>query len=99
MNKKILFLVAGILFLAAAVVGYNYYQKIYGKSVLKSGFLFIKSTDQLDELSNSLTDFIQSNDDFLWVAEKKKFTRVKAGKYKLTEGMTNNDLVNLFEKW
>lgn len=95
MNRKIIFLVAGILFLAAAVVGYNYYQKIYGESVLKSGFLFIKSTDQFDELSASLEGFIKNNDDFLWVAEQKKFTRIKSGKYKLTKGMTNNDLVNL----
>ena len=95
MNKKIILSALVMLLIIGGIVGYNYYQKIYGESVTKSGAIYIKSTDNITDLTNSLVDFIENQDDFLWVAEKKKFTKVKAGKYQLTEGMTNNDLVNL----
>ena len=95
MNKKIILSIVVIILIIAGIFGYNYYQKIFGESVSKTGFLFIKSTDQLEDVTQSLEGFIDNQEDFLWVAEQKKFSKVKGGKYQLTEGMSNNDLINL----
>ncbi len=95
MNKKILLGIILLVIVVAGVFGFSYYQKVFGESVTKAGFIYIKSTDQLEDLTSSLRDFVSSEDDFLWVADKKKFSKVKAGKYQLKEGMSNNDLVNL----
>lgn len=95
MNKKVILGVILVVIVVVGIFGFSYYQKIFGESVTKTGFVYIKSSDTLEDLTSSLNDFVKSEDDFLWVAEKKKFSKVKAGKYQLKEGMSNNDLVNL----
>lgn len=95
MNKKRILIIVLAIFIIGGILGFNYYQKIFGTSVTKSGYLFISSTDKLSDAVNSLESFVSDTDAFLWVAEKKQFTRVKGGKYKLEAGMSNNDLVNL----
>lgn len=96
MNKrKILFTASIIIVLIVAFFGNQYYQKVFGSSVTNSGFLYIKSDDTIDDVVKSLSSFIKETDDFLWVAEMKKFNTIKGGKYKITEGLSNNDLVNL----
>ncbi len=95
MNRKLIFSIIGIVLIAIGFFGYNYYQKIFGNSVQKTGDLYIASDHSMDDLITSLSLFIDNADDFLWVASKKKFANIKAGKYQLTKGMSNNDLVNL----
>lgn len=95
MNKKILLGIILLAIVVAGIFGFSYYQKVFGANVTQSGFLYIKSTDQIEDLSNSLKDFVKDEDGFLWLADKKKFSKVKAGKYQLSKGMSNNDLVNL----
>ncbi|MFD2565978.1 endolytic transglycosylase MltG [Pseudotenacibaculum haliotis] len=95
MNKKVIFSIIAIVLIAGGIIGFNYYQKIFGNNILKSGFLYIKSSDKLEDVANDLKEFIKDQEDFLWVAEKKKFSTVKGGKYKIEEGMSNNDLINL----
>lgn len=95
MNKKVVLGIVLVVIVMAGFFGFSYYQKVFGASVTQTGFIYIKSTDQIEDLTNSLKDFVNDEDNFLWVAEKKKFTKVKPGKYQLKEGMSNNDLVNL----
>jgi len=95
MNRKIILGVVLVGLVIGGIIGFNYYQKVFGKNVSKTEFLFIKSTDALEDVANSLEGFINDKESFLWVAEKKKFTLVKPGKYQLIEGMSNNDLINL----
>ena len=95
MRKKIILSAILLLLIVGGIVGYNYYQKIFGSNVNKSGYLYIKSTDEMGNLLSSLNSFVEDKDDFLWVANQKKFTNIKAGKYKISKGMSNNDLVNL----
>ena len=95
MRKKVLLGIVLVVIVVAGLLGFNYYQKVFGTSVTKTGFVYIKSSDQLEDLSSSLKDFVNNQDDFLWVADMKKFSKVKGGKYQLKEGMSNNDLVNL----
>ena len=74
---------------------YNYYQKIFGQAITKEHVLFITSTDSLLDIKKELEAYSNSPETFLWVAAKKNFSKPKPGRYILTEGMSNNDLVNM----
>jgi UPF0755 protein len=100
MRKKIFILVTlGVLGIGG-YFGYNYYQKIYGnRIVLKDeGIYYIKTGWKLTDLADNLYDngIIKSKEDFLWLADQKKFTdkKVHPGKYQLQKGWSNNDLIN-----
>lgn len=95
MNKKKILIGGLLLGLILSFIVFNYYQKIYSNNVIKSGFVFIKTNSSLEDVSSQLSNFIEKTESFLWVAEKKKFTKPKAGKYEIVEGMSNNDLINL----
>ncbi len=95
MVKKIIISASVILLVVAGVIGFNYYNTIFGKSVTKNGAIFVRTGSNMEELTSLLTDFLPEDHDFDWVAEKKKFTKPKAGKYQLKEGMSLNELVNM----
>jgi UPF0755 protein len=95
MSRKVILGAVLVGLIIAGFFGISFYQKIFSKNVAKTEFLYIKSTDNLEDVANNLADFVNDKESFLWVANKKKFTLVKPGKYQLTEGMSNNDLVNL----
>ena len=78
-----------------AILGYNYYQKIFGKAITKEYVLYINSEDSLVDVKNKIKDYSKSPETFLWVAAKKNFSTPKVGRYVLREGMSNNDLVNM----
>ena len=94
MKKKVILILATIV-LIGAIFGYNYYQKIFGKTITKNVVLFISSTDSLLSLNKEIEGFSKRPEAFLWVAAKKNFSRPKSGRYELKKGMSNNDLVNM----
>ncbi|WP_075343257.1 endolytic transglycosylase MltG [Tenacibaculum agarivorans] len=94
MKNKIIYIFLGLL-VAIAIVGYNYYQKIFAPATTKNTQLFVPSNTSLAELTSLIKDVITDTDDFSWVASKKKFTKPKGGMYTIKEGMNMNDLVNL----
>ncbi|SOU86346.1 endolytic transglycosylase MltG [Tenacibaculum dicentrarchi] len=95
MNKKIIYGVITTIFLIGGIVGFNFYQKIYGKSITKSGAIYIKSEDTFNDVKKQLTTYMDTPENFIWVADKKRFTKPKGGKYLLKKGMSLNDVVNL----
>ncbi|WP_431165577.1 endolytic transglycosylase MltG [Tenacibaculum halocynthiae] len=95
MNKKNIYGSIITLFIVGAIIGFNYYQKIFGKAVTKETTLYISSKHSLDDVKKQLSVSIQNPENFIWVANKKKFTTPRGGKYILKEGMNMNDLVNL----
>ncbi|MDX6746897.1 endolytic transglycosylase MltG [Polaribacter sp. PL03] len=94
MKKKIIYTFVAILIIGG-MFGYNYYQKIFGQAITKEHVLFITSTDSLLDIKKELEAYSNSPETFLWVAAKKNFSKPKPGRYILTEGMSNNDLVNM----
>lgn len=76
-------------------MGFNYYQKIFGKAITKDNTLFVLSSDSLMDVKNKISEFSNKPQTFLWVAAKKNFSKPKSGRYIIKEGMSNNDLVNL----
>ena len=94
MSKKTLYIIAFFLVLGG-VLGYNYYQKIFGKAITKDSVLFVSSNDSLTDVKDKLSEFSKNPNTFLLVAAKKNFSKPKSGRYVLTEGMSNNDIINM----
>lgn len=95
MNKKIILGGIATVFLIGAIIGFSYYQKIFGKAVTKDGAVYIGSNDTFTDVQNQLSEFVKTPENFVWVANKKSFSKPKGGKYVLKEGMSMNDVVNL----
>ncbi len=95
MKNKII-ITFGILLLISGTVGFYFYNKIFSTAVNKEASIFIKSNSTMDDLKASLQDVVNNYEDFLWVADLKKFNKPKGGMYVVKKGMSMNDLVNLF---
>ncbi|MBE7685235.1 endolytic transglycosylase MltG [Tenacibaculum piscium] len=95
MTKKIIYGIIATIFLIGGIIGFNFYQKIYGKAITKNGAVYIKSNDTFEDVKKQLATYIDKPENFNWVADKKKFTKPKGGKYLLKKGMNLNDVVNL----
>ena len=94
MQKKRTYIFASFLLLSG-ILGYNYYQKIFGKAIIRETVLFVYSSDTLLDIKNKISKFSSKNDAFLMVAAKKYFSKPRIGRYLLKEDMSNNDLINL----
>ena len=97
MHKKKLLFISLILILGiASLFSYTIYQRIYGTNTVKDGYIFVKTNSSLKDLENEISPFLKNAASFTWVANQKKYTRrIKAGRFKIGKGMSNNDLVNL----
>ncbi|MBL4904442.1 MAG: endolytic transglycosylase MltG, partial [Flavobacteriaceae bacterium] len=95
MSKKRIYLIIAVLFIIAGIIGANYYQKIFGKSINKDGAIYVRSTASISDLAILLKPYVNTSDDFSWLAAKKKFTQPKGGMYLLKKDMSMNDVVNL----
>ncbi len=95
MNKKIFLGITAVIFTTAVIVGFSFYNKIFGNAVTKNGILLIKSTDDLTDVKTKLAQFIDNSSNFEWIAKKKNYVNPKGGRYELKAGMSLNDLINL----
>lgn len=94
--KKLIILILSLLFITSGFLAFNYYSKIYKPNTVKSGFLYIPSNSNYNEVEALIRPFLKRVKPFTWVANKKNYPNtIKAGKYKITEGLSNNELVNL----
>ena len=61
----------------------------------ETSYIFISTGSDIDALLIELAPLIKSTDDFRLAAEKKGYaSRIRAGKYALDKGMSNNDIIN-----
>lgn len=95
MGKKFTYTAIITVLLIGGIIGYNYYQKIFGKAITKETVLFVYSTDSLVNIKDKIAEYSKHPSTFLLVAAKKNFSKPKSGRYILKEGMSNNDLVNM----
>ncbi|WP_405605650.1 endolytic transglycosylase MltG [Polaribacter sp. Asnod1-A03] len=95
MSKKFILAVIATIIVISGIIGYKYYQKIFGKSITKDRTLFIYSSDSLIDVKDKIAEFSTSSNTFLFVAAKKNFSIPKPGRYILKKDMSNNDVVNL----
>lgn len=92
-------LVIGLL---SIIISVNLYQKIFSSNIkIDSGeyeYIYIPTgaafADVVDQLNNIVV--LENLKSFEWVARKKKYDQsIKAGRFKIRNGMNNNELVNL----
>lgn len=96
--KKILLFIV----LAGLVIGgifvYNIYGAIFNPNTAfnnDEATLYIHSSDTFDDVKNLLSPLLEDLDSFVQIADKKGYSsNIKAGKYIITKGMSNNDIVN-----
>ena len=97
MNKKNkILLIIGTTLIIGAFFAYNIYTKIYAPNTIKEGYVYIKTNSNLNDLEIELKPFLKKTESFIWVANKKKYnSNIRAGKFKIPKGISNNDLINL----
>lgn len=97
MNLKRLFLfIFSLAFIIGGVLAYNFYGKIYKPNTTKEGFLYIPTNSNFEEVENLVRPFLKRVKPFVWVAKKKNYPNtIKPGKYIITKGLNNNELINL----
>lgn len=96
-GRRIFFSVLLVAFVGILILkGFKYYQKIFYPSVKKDGYIYIPTGSRMYTLNTKLfsNGFIQDTASFSFVAELMEFDKVKPGKYKLTQGMSNKKLIS-----
>tara|TARA_B100001109_G_C18863341_1_gene475285 strand:- start:2033 stop:3079 length:1047 start_codon:yes stop_codon:yes gene_type:complete len=91
----------GVAFLFALYLVYSYYQKIYNSATQIDGgetFYYLHTDWTFEDLYQDMYEkgILKDTTSFIWVAEQKEFQTPKAGRYLLKNGMSNNELINLF---
>lgn len=98
---KIILVAFLIIVAGTAFIGWDYYKKIFHSNISlkeKSTYLYIPTGSDFNDVLNLLTEggYIINTASFEWVAEMKKYkNNVKPGRYRIKNGMSNNEIVNL----
>ncbi|WP_456378836.1 endolytic transglycosylase MltG [Lutibacter sp.] len=94
--KKLFILIFSLLIAIGGILGYNYYIKIYKPNTIKEGFLYIPTNSNFEDVQNLVRPFLKRVKPFTWVANKKNYPNtIKPGKYLISKGLNNNELINL----
>jgi UPF0755 protein len=95
-KKRIILAVIAILFIIGGTVAYSFYSKIYTSNLKEDTILYIPSNSSFETVLEKISPFLKNSSSFEWVAKQKNYPNViKAGKYDLKKGVSNNDLVNV----
>ncbi|MDO4763662.1 MAG: endolytic transglycosylase MltG [Flavobacteriaceae bacterium] len=93
--KKTIAIVLALLVAIGGIWGYPFYKKYKGNNVSKSGYFYIPSNANFNEVLDSIKPFIADIQSFEEVALSKKLDKsIKAGRYKIQKGENNSQLVN-----
>ncbi len=103
MFKKVIISILLIGLLIGAYIAYNMYKNIYQPNVTiaknQDKYFYVHTGYTFDNVVNDLYEkgYIIYRNSFEWVADKKANfkTNIKAGRYRLKDGMSNNELIDL----
>jgi UPF0755 protein len=94
MKKKIVISII-VIFLIIGIFAYRLYSKIYNSNVNQTTNIFIPSNANFDTLLKYIDPYLINQKSFIWVAQKKNYhNKIRSGKFKITEGMNNDELIN-----
>lgn len=98
-TTKIIFAIAAVVLIIGLSIAFIIYKRALAPNVTDNQeYLYIPTNSTFDDLMKNLgeNEILKDTASFRWVADKKQYPlRVKAGKYKMEEGMNNRTLVNL----
>jgi UPF0755 protein len=96
--KKILLTIVLIGLIVGGIFAYMVYAAFFNPNTTfnnDQATVFIRSTDTFQDVKESLTPLLEDMGTFQRAAEQKGYAaNVKAGKYMITKGMSNNDIIN-----
>ena len=98
---KIILSIVSLLIIIGGITGYSYYKKIYFPNVKTSKsktYLYIPTGANFNDLLQILSkdSLLLDVSSFEWLAEQKNYiNHVKPGKYRISNNMNNNELINL----
>ncbi|MFI1772177.1 endolytic transglycosylase MltG [Thalassobellus citreus] len=96
--KKILLTIVVIGLVAAAFFANFVYKAMLKPNTAfnnEEAYIYIASTDSYNDVRSQLEPLLDDIDSFDDLAEQKKYTtNIKAGKYAIKKGMSNNDIIN-----
>lgn len=99
MNLKKIVLIASLIGLVViGVFAYSIYNKIFSPNTAfnnNEAYIFVSTGATFQDVFEELSPLLKDKESFIEVATKKGYVNnVKAGKYRITKGMSNNDIVN-----
>ncbi|WP_248723433.1 endolytic transglycosylase MltG [Seonamhaeicola sp. ML3] len=96
--KKILWAIALIGLVAAGYFAYYVYSAMMTPNTAfnnEEAYIYIKSTDTYKDVRSQLEPLLKDIDKFDALANQKKYVNnIKAGKFAIKKGMSNNDIIN-----
>jgi len=91
-----------IISIIALILGGRFFRYIYGNNVdlskVESPYIYIPNGTTFSQLKVILENsgMLKDMHSFVWVAQKKSYSdNIRGGRYKLTDGMSNNNLINM----
>jgi UPF0755 protein len=95
-KKRLLIVSISIIIIVGSIISINFYNKIYRPNITTDRTIYIKSNTDINAVIEALAPYLGDINSFKWVANKKNYPNIiKAGKFDLTKGMSNNDIINL----
>ena len=101
-GKKIVITLGIVILLSLLGVGYSFYTKVFFPNISleqqKEKYIFIPTGSSFTDVMKLLRDqnLLKNQASFEWVAEQMKYKdRVKAGRYRIKDNMSNKELVAL----
>lgn len=94
-TTKYIGLVLLVILVAGGYFGFQYYKKWLAPNVARTGKLYIPTHATYEQVLDSIKPFLKDPESFDWLAKQKKYnSRIKPGRYSITQGENNNTLVN-----
>ncbi len=98
-NKKTIRIILLVILLILGSAGLHYYNTLFKSNITDTSeeYLYIPSTASFDDVINIVKqkNIIIDTETFAWVAKRMKYKNVKPGKYKISKGMSNVELIRM----
>ena len=100
MNKKRIYLILIVCLVLLLGTATNFSLKLFRSNTnnqFEQGYLYIPTGSNLDDVVAIIKaqHILNNTESFKWVASKMNFKNIKPGKYKITKGLSNIELVRL----
>lgn len=98
-KRKLIATILVILLLVGTTLAYTYYKRYFAPNVTGvEEYLYVKTGSSFEDIMQDAgrNNLLKDTASFRWAAEKMEYpSRIKPGKYKLTEEMNNRTLINM----
>lgn len=94
-KKSVILFFSLLILLAMAVFFYTIYKKIKAENVTETTYIYIPTNADFTTVTQLLEPYLKNKESFTWIANKKNYpNKIRPGKFKITGGMSNEELVN-----